>query len=72
MRGIGECKDRRGLAGLDGDRERSKRLREDIMFFEGTAVIEEGMRGASCLEVKGGSFVLPVSERASKLVWRRR
>ena len=41
---IGECKDRRGLAGLDGDRERSRRLREDIMFLEGTAVIEEGYK----------------------------
>ena len=46
-RGIGEGKDRRGLA-LNGDRERSRRLQEDITFSEGTAVIEEGMRGASC------------------------
>ena len=37
-----------GLAGLDGDRERSRWLREDMMFFEGAAVIEEGIRGASC------------------------
>ena len=37
----------RRLAGLSGDQERSRRLREDIMFFEGTAVIEEGERGAS-------------------------
>ena len=36
------------LAGLGGDRERSRWLRENIMFFEGTAVIEEGEREASC------------------------
>jgi hypothetical protein len=48
LRGISECKDRRGLASLDEDRERSRRLREDIMFLEGTAVIEEGIRRASC------------------------
>ena len=45
MRGIGECKDKRGRAGLNGDRERSRQLREDIMLFQGTSVIEEGMRG---------------------------
>ena len=38
---IGECRDRSGLAGLDGDRERSRRLREDIMFLEGTAVLKK-------------------------------
>ena len=70
---IGECRDRSKLAGVDGDRERSRRLREDIMFLEGTAVIEEGMKGASCFaEVKGGSFALPVSERGHYRKLRRR
>ena len=42
----------RRLAGLSGDQERLRRLREDI---EGTAVIEEGERGASCFcRGKGG------------------
>ena len=65
--GTGGCKDRRGLAGLDGDRERSRRLREDIMFFGG-AFIGEGMRGAGCFRGgNGGSFALPLSERGGKL-----
>ena len=46
MSGIGECRDRRELAGLDEDRERSRWLREDT--FDGTAVVEENMRRASC------------------------
>jgi hypothetical protein len=32
--------DRRGPAGLDEDRERSRQIREDIMFFEATARYE--------------------------------
>ena len=59
----------RRLAGLSGDQEHSRRLREDIMFFEGTvtAVIEDVFA-----EVKERSVALPMSERGGKLLWRRR